>query len=169
MANSQIPFFYYRTDSTPVSNPTYADPDDLPPNQKLYFEGVGEEVADEFEIHHKNSIGGSTIPQTDGTSKTALEHLGRAFQRRNVKGYLRDINEELKLLAFANTAQQEGVHEFGRFGLYHPTRTSLRIDPTLTVGVLFDELKIKHTTREGSVSFFDANILIDGTLVIPLP
>lgn len=166
---SSLPFWYYRTDTT--NKAILPDPSSLPANQKLIFEGVDQEVAEEYRIHHKNRIAAGTIPQPDGSSVTRHEHIGREFNRRTVKGYIRDVNEELKLLAFANASQQQGVHEFGRFGLFHPTRTVLNVDPdnVAGVGLIFDELIMEHKTEQGSVTFFEATVLIDGTFVTPLP
>ena len=163
------PFWYYRTDATLASNPNFTDPADLPPNQKLIFDGVGKDVAESFKWLGKNAIGGGTIPQPSGASITSHEHLGRKFGKLQVKGYLRDPAAELKFLAFANTAQQVGVHIRGIFGLKVPNHPAYDIDPTPTVGLIFDDYVLETIERQGSVAFFDSIVLVDGILVKPLP
>lgn len=167
MANE--PFIYRRTDANPTSNPTFADPANLPSNQKLIFEGAGQDVADSFKFLGKNAIGGGTLPQDDGSSVTGHEHLGRRFGKLQVEGYIRDPVEELKLLAFFNTKQQVGVHIKGIFGLKVPLHPAYDIDPTPTVGLMFDDIETNTKNENASVAFFKTTLLIDGTLVKTLP
>ena len=167
MANE--PFFYYRTDTTEASDPGFADPADLPANQKLVFEGVGQEVADSFKFLGKNRIAGGTIPQPDGASVVEAEHIGRESARIEVKGYIRDSAEELKLLAFFNAPQQEGKHVKGRFGLKVPLHAAYDIDPTPTVGLIFEDVETETLTKKESIASFRTVLLINGTLVKALP
>ena len=142
MANAPL---YYRTTTTPVTNNSYADPDNLPAAQKLLFTPPNDLLSG-IDEHYKNNIV-RKIPPKSGARKIIQTDEGFAGWLITISGNYIVLSgaSATKLHAFRKLVQLDTTHKFGIFGIKYPNGPSyLNIDPTTTKGLMIDSTQGKH-------------------------
>jgi hypothetical protein len=139
-------FIFYRTLATPKSNPTYADPNNLPAGQKLLFTPPNN-LASKIDEDYTNNIvrkippnpAGRRINQTDEGVAGWLITIEGNF----IKG---SAGADTKVHAFRILPQSDATHVFGIFGIQWPNGPAqLRdMDPIPTKGLMIENVRGTH-------------------------
>lgn len=140
-------FIFYRTVATPKSNPTYADPVNLPAGQKLLFTPPDNLAARMNDDYTNNIV--RKIPPNPGGRRINQTDEGVAGWIITVEGdFLKDQpGATTKLHTFRTLPQSDATHVFGIFGLQYPNGPSWLqdIDPVPTKGLMIENVRGAHT------------------------
>ena len=162
MANAML---FYRTEATKKSNPTYANPDNLPPGQKLLFTPP-DQLARFVDDDYRNNIV-RQVPALTGGRRILQTDQGAAGWIINLEGdYVKGTANDGKIYDFATNLQYDAYHEFGNVGLKYPNGSNelQLIDPTDTMGLMIERKRGKHVGITKELVDFGITLSFGGDL-----
>jgi len=151
MVNALI---FFRLEPTAKSVPAFADPNDLPPTQKLEFEFPEAELLETVQLLHENNIKDASVSNPLGVRKINRQDNGLQQFQLILRGRFKDPSVDVEQAQrFARRLQVEGnFHQFGVFGFQASTEppsgatiTPFNIDPTEAFGLAIKRLTLART------------------------
>lgn len=152
----QYPMLYYRTPSTPNTNPTYATPANMlanAPSQCIVFKRPKSSL-DSISTNYKNNINYYGGISNDGSRIINIQDNGIDNYTLTLNGIFTvdQGSTDLSKLAFvfAEQLQTDNVHTKGNVGFYSPNASFFSVDPSGgngAVGYSIKELNVNRATK----------------------
>ena len=160
MANAML---FYRTAATLKSNPTYADPNNLPADQKFLFTPPNDLMSGIDESWDNNIVrkvppkpGGRKLIQTDEGFKGWIFTLSG--------NYIVGSSNEDKLFNFTKLVQGITEMPLGIFGILYPNGPNyLNQDPDADKGLMIMNRTGKHIGITKEIFDFSVTVSFGGT------
>lgn len=152
----KYPMIYYRTPSTPNTNPSYSTPDLMltnAPSQCIVFNRPNSSL-DNVSTNYKNNINYYAGISNDGSRIINIQDNGISNYTLTLNGVFTvdhggtDLNK--LAFIFAEQLQTDSVHTKGNIGFYSPNSPFFSVDPTgggSAIGYSIKELNISKSTK----------------------
>lgn len=160
---TSYPMIYYRTSSTPNTNPTYATPALMLANassQCIVFSRPKSSL-DSISTNYKNNINYFNGISNDGSRISNIQDNGFGGQTLTLNGVFTVDNgtSDLNKLAFifAEGLQTDTIHTKGHIGFYSPNAPYFSVDPaggTFAAGYSIKELNVNRATKVPNLYVF---------------
>jgi hypothetical protein len=165
MANALL---YYRTPSTPVSNPTYDTPAKLLatfPAQCLEFI-YPDDILEGITETYRNNIKKIPAPNQDGVRKINIQENGLDSYGFTIHGVFKKNAGVgiVKLQAFRKIKQVDTTHTYGAFGLEISNAPAFSFEANTVRGLFMDGTRIGYDGMKVTRYDFSVDIGFGGTL-----
>lgn len=163
---TEYPMIYYRTSSTPNTNPTYSTAPLMLANaapQCIVFKRPNSSL-DQISTNYINNINYYSSITNDGSRLRNLQDNGIESATLTLTGIFTQTGvSDLNKLAyvFAEQSQTDTVHVKGNVGFYSPNATYFSIDPTGGAGAFgysIKELNVSRVTKVPNLYVFSLTL-----------